>query len=60
MEQKQRILHNLKILGFETDGSFEDCVELLIEQHLLMMQEIEQDNKEFFKKELKRILKPTN
>lgn len=54
MNQIERIQHNLSILGFE--GKLEDCVELLIEQHFLLMQEIEQDNKEFFKRELKRIV----
>lgn len=54
MNQIQRIQNNLKILGFE--GKLEDCVEALIEQHILLMQEIEQDNKEFFAKEVKRLI----
>jgi hypothetical protein len=61
LTQRERIKHNLKILGFDTNKTLEDCVENLIEQHILMMQEIEQDNKEFFKRELRKVVtSPTN
>ena len=61
MTQRERIKHNLKVLGFDINRPLEDCVESLIEEHILIMQEIEHDNKEFFKKELKRITTiPTN
>lgn len=61
MNQRERIQHNLEVLGFNTSTTLENCVEALIEEHLLMMQEIEMDNKEYFKKELKRVISiPTN
>lgn len=55
-EREQNILETLNALGYKTDGkSFLRSIELLLAEHIRLMQEIEQDNKEFFRKELNRI-----
>ena len=59
--KQQYLISTLKTLGFDTENkSFEKCFELLIEEHIRICMEIEVTNKEFFRKELNRILKPTN
>ena len=51
----------MKTLGFNVEGlSFERCFELLIQEHIKLMSEIETDNIEFLKQEIRRNLKPTN
>ena len=52
----------METLGIKTEGlPYEKCVENLINEHILLMQEIEQDNIEFFKRNLKLIsIRPTN
>ena len=52
----------METLGFEVSGvPFVRAVELLLGEHIRLMQEIEIDNKEFFKRELERVVKqPTN
>lgn len=59
---KEYLIDTIKTLGFDVEGkSFERVVEELVHEHIRLMQEIEQDNKEFFKKELKKVITtPTN
>jgi len=60
-DKQQYLLDTLKTLGFNTEGkSFEYCFELLIQEHIRVLMEVEVSNKEFFRKELNRVLKPTN
>jgi hypothetical protein len=55
------LIETMQALGFKTEGKyFNKCVEELLLEHIKLMSEIEHDNKEYFKKELERILKPTN
>ena len=63
MKQREKeILDMMETLGFEVSGvPFVRAVELLLGEHIRLMQEIEIDNKEFFKRELERVVKqPTN
>lgn len=63
MKQREKeILEMMETLGFEVSGvPFVRAVELLLGEHIRLMQEIEIDNKEFFKRELERVVKqPTN
>jgi hypothetical protein len=63
MKQREKeILEMMETLGFEVRGvPFVRTVELLLGEHIRLMQEIEIDNKEFFKRELERVVKqPTN
>jgi transcriptional regulatory protein LevR len=63
MKQREKeILDVMETLGFEVRGvPFVRTVELLLGEHIRLMQEIEIDNKEFFKRELERVVKqPTN
>jgi hypothetical protein len=63
MKQREKeILDMMETLGFEVRGvPFVRTVELLLGEHIRLMQEIEIDNKEFFKRELERVVKqPTN
>lgn len=63
MKQREKeILEMMETLGFEVRGvPFVRAVELLLGEHIRLMQEIEIDNKEFFKRELERVVKqPTN
>ena len=55
-------IETMKTLGIETEGlSYEKCVENLLNEHILLMQEIEQDNIEFFKRNLRLVsTQPTN
>lgn len=54
--QEQDILDTLNSLGFKTENkTFLRNVELLLAEHIRLMQEIEQDNKEYFRKELNRV-----
>lgn len=56
MNRQENIIDTMKSLGFDTEGkSFLRNVELLLAEHIRLMQEIEQDNKEFFRKELNRV-----
>lgn len=59
---KEYLIDTIKTLGFDVKGkSFDRVVEELVHEHIRLMQEIEQDNKEFFKRELKKIVTtPTN
>ena len=51
----------MKTLGFNVEGlSFEECFNLLLQEHVKLMSEIETDNIEFLKQEIRRNLKPTN
>lgn len=60
-EKQQYLLSTLESLGFNTKGkSFERVVELLIQEYIKLAMEIENDNKETFRKELERLLKPSN
>jgi len=51
----------MKTLGFNVEGlSFEECFNLLLQEHVKLMSEIETDNIEFLKQEIRKYLKPTN
>lgn len=54
-------LSALEVLGFEVVGkTYEECVQLLIQKYILISMELEEDDNRVFKKELYRVLKPTN
>lgn len=59
---EREILDTMACLGFDVQGkSFLKNVEMLLQEHIRLMQEIEVDNKEFFRKELNRVINnPTN
>lgn len=61
-EQQQHLVETMEALGIPTEGkSFEECVVILITEHIQLMSEIETDNIAYFKKELIRIItKETN
>lgn len=60
--KEENIIETLNSLGFNTEGkSFIRCVELLVHEHIRVLSEIEIDNKEYFKRELRKIsTTPTN
>lgn len=62
MTQEERIISNLKLLGYKPEMmTFEDCFEQVLTDMMFLMQEIEIENKEFFKKQVNLYLqKPTN
>lgn len=46
MNRQENIIDTMKSLGFDTEGkSFLRNVELLLAEHIRLMQEIKQDNK---------------
>ena len=58
---KKEIIRTINTLGFNTEGKcFKECVEEVLMEHIKLMSEIEHDNQAYFKKEIERILKPTN
>lgn len=62
MTQNERIISNLKLLGYKPEMmTFEDCFEQVLTDMMFLMQEIEIENKEYFKKQVNLYLqKPTN
>ena len=55
------LINLMKTLGFNVEGlSFEACFNLLLQEHIKLMAEIETDNVEFLKQEIRKYLKPTN
>lgn len=62
MTQEERIISNLKLLGYKPEMmTFEDCFEQVLTDMMFLMQEIEIENKEYFKKQVNLYLqKPTN
>lgn len=62
MTQEERIISSLKLLGYKPEMmTFEDCFEQVLTDMMFLMQEIEIENKEFFKKQVNLYLqKPTN
>ena len=62
MTQEERIISNLKLLGYKPEMmTFEDCFEQVLTDMMFLMQEIEIENREYFKKQLNLYLqKPTN
>ena len=55
------LINMMRTLGFNVEGlSFEQCFEVLIQEHVKLMSEIETDNIEFLKQEIRKYLKPTN
>ena len=55
------LINMMRTLGFNVEGlSFEQCFEVLIQEHVKLMSEIETDNVEFLKQEIRKYLKPTN
>jgi hypothetical protein len=55
------LINTMKTLGFNVEGlSFEECFNLLLQEHIKLMSEIEIDNVEFLKQEIRKYLKPTN
>ena len=61
-ENRKYILQVMETIGFNTEGkSFERCVDLLLQEHIRILQEIEGTNKDTFKREINRLIsKPTN
>ena len=58
---QSELINLMKTLGFNVEGlSFEDCFNLLLQEHIKLMAEIETDNVEFLKQEIRKYLKPTN
>jgi len=47
-------------LGIDTTKPYEICVDKLIHLHLDALKQIEMNNKDNFRQEIKRILKPNN
>ncbi len=60
-KNKQEILSTLAALGFNTSGrTFPENINLLIQEYIKLSMEVENDNKELMKREIQRLLKPTN
>ena len=58
---QSELINLMKTLGFNVEGlSFEACFNLLLQEHIKLMSEIETDNVEFLKQEIRKYLKPTN
>jgi hypothetical protein len=58
---QSELINIMKTLGFNVEGlSFEQCFNVLIQEHIKLMSEIETDNIEFLKQEIRKYLKPTN
>lgn len=54
-------ISTMEVLGLEVSGlTYEECVEQLIQSYIIISMEIKDDNYRFFKKELSRVLKPSN
>lgn len=61
LEIQAEQLSTLEVLGFDVVGkTFEECVEELIQKYILLSMEVKQDTNDSFKKELSRVLKPSN
>lgn len=61
LEVQAEQLSILEVLGFEVVGrTFEECVDDLIQKYILLSMEVKQDTNDSFKKELSRVLKPSN
>lgn len=60
-QRHEYLISKLKELGFNPNGkTFEEMVELMINEYIEMCKELQSDHRESFKKEIKRLLKPTN
>ena len=61
LEVQAEQLSILEVLGFEVVGrTFEECVDDLIQKYILLSMAVKQDTNDSFKKELSRVLKPSN
>jgi hypothetical protein len=51
----------MEVLGLEVIGlTYEECVEDLIQRYVNLNLEVKKDDKEFLRREIKRVLKPNN
>lgn len=58
---KEKHLRMIEQMGFQVQGrEYEDIIMDLIEEHIKLMWEIEVNNEEQFRREVKRLLLPTN
>lgn len=51
----------MEVLGLEIVGlTYEECVEQLIQSYITLSMEVKKDSYDSFRKELDRVLKPSN